>query len=96
VRAGAAGLDAHVQVELLAQVRDLAPVAQVDPHRAVDHRVLVAAQRALDPGPLLAHERLDVAEGHTPRNHHLDPVGVDDDSRVASAVGAADAVFELR
>jgi hypothetical protein len=92
VRARAPRLDAHVQVELLAQVGDLAAVAQVDAHGPVERGVLVAAQCPLDPGLLLAHERLDVAERHPPRHDDLDAVGVDDDARVAGAVGAADPV----
>ena len=95
VRTGAARLDAYVEVELLAQVRHLAAVAQVDADRAVERGILVAAKRPLDPGLLLADERLDVAERHAARHDDLDPIGVDDDARVAGAVRAADSVLHL-
>jgi hypothetical protein len=91
VRSRTPRLDAHAQTKALAEVGDLAPV--LEPRRRELLLGLAhAPQRALDPGPLLLDERLHLAQRESPRDHHLHTPGVDQDARVAGALGTADAV----
>ena len=49
-------------------------------------RLAHSAQRPLYPWTFLLDKRLNVPQGKTARNDHLDTVGVDQDSRMQSAI----------
>jgi len=54
--------------------------------RKVLLRLPQAAERPLDPWTFLLDEWLNVPQGEPSRHNYLDPIGVDQDSRMQSAI----------
>jgi hypothetical protein len=76
---------AHVQFKPLAQIRNLASSLGArgwELHLRLAH----STQSPLYPWTFLLDERLNISEGETTRDDHLDALGIDQDSRMQSAI----------
>jgi hypothetical protein len=91
VLAAALGLHADGQMQAPAQVGDVPAVLEPGP-RELGVGLAHPPQRALDPGPLLLDERLDLVHRKAARHDHLDAIAVDEDARVARPLRAPDAI----